>query len=99
MPIAFVLFNTELGREEDIIRELKNIDEVKEVFRVYGLYDIIAKVESDTTEKVKEIIIWKLRNLKGVKSTLTLIVTKQFYKVFLSLTEDEVKEEYIDKSD
>ena len=43
MPNAFVLFNTESGREEDIIRELKNIDEVKEVFRVYGLYDIIAK--------------------------------------------------------
>ena len=74
MSNAFVLFNTELGREEDIIRELKNMDEVKEVFRVYGLYDIIAKVESDTTDKVKEIIIWKLRNLKGVKSTLTMIV-------------------------
>ena len=76
MPNAFVLFNTELGREEDIIRELKNMDEVKEVFREYGLYDIIAKVESDTTDKVKEIIIWKLRNLKGVKSTLTMIVLK-----------------------
>ena len=74
MPNAFVLFNTESGREEEIIIELKNIDEVKEVFRVYGLYDVIAKVESDTTDKVKEIIIWKLRNLKGVKSTLTMIV-------------------------
>ena len=76
MPSAFVLFNTESGREEEIIIELKNIDEVKEVFRVYGLYDVIAKVESDTTDKVKEIIIWKLRNLKGVKSTLTMMVTE-----------------------
>ena len=74
MPSAFVLFNTESGREEEIIIELKNIDEVKEVFRVYGLYDVIAKVVSDTTDKVKEIIVWKLRNLKGVKSTLTMIV-------------------------
>jgi hypothetical protein len=32
MPNAFVLFNTESGREEDIIRELKNIDEVKKFF-------------------------------------------------------------------
>jgi DNA-binding Lrp family transcriptional regulator len=52
------------------------LEEVKEVFRVYGVYDIIAKVESDTMDKVKETITWKLRNLKGVKSTLTLIVTK-----------------------
>ena len=65
-----------MGREENIIRDLKNLEEVKEVFRVYGVYDIIAKVESDTMDKVKEIIVWKLRNLKGVKSTLTLIVTK-----------------------
>ena len=76
MPSAFVLLNTEMGREEDITKYLKNLEEVKQVFRVYGVYDIIAKVESDTMDKVKEIILWKLRNLKGVKSTLTLIVTK-----------------------
>jgi len=76
MPNAFVLLNTESGREENIIRDLKNLEEAKEVFRVYGVYDIIAKVESDTMDKVKEIILWKLRNLKGVKSTLTLIVTE-----------------------
>lgn len=76
MPNAFVLLNTELGREENIIRDLKYLKEVKEVFRVYGVYDIIAKVESDTMDKVREIIVWKLRKLKGVKSTLTLIVTE-----------------------
>ncbi len=76
MPNAFVLLNAELGREKNIIRDLKNLEEVKEVFRVYGVYDIIAKVESDTMDKVKEIIIWKLRKLTGVKSTLTMMVTK-----------------------
>ena len=76
MPNAFVLLNTQIGREENIIRDLKNLEEVKEVFRVYGVYDIIAKVESDTMDKVKETITWKIRKFKGVKSTLTLIVTK-----------------------
>jgi DNA-binding Lrp family transcriptional regulator len=76
MPNAFVLLNTESGTEENIIRDLKNLEEVKEVFRVYGVYDIIAKLESDTIDKLKEIIGWKLRNLKDVKSTLTLIVTE-----------------------
>ena len=76
MPNAFVLLNTAMGREENIIRDLQNLEEVKEVFRVYGVYDIIAKVESDTMDKVREIITWKLRKLKGVKSTLTLIVTE-----------------------
>jgi DNA-binding Lrp family transcriptional regulator len=74
MSNAFVLLNTEFGSEENIIRDLRNLEEVKEVIRVYGVYDIIAKVESDTMDKVKEIITWKLRKLKGVKSTLTMIV-------------------------
>ena len=76
MPNAFVLLNTAMGREEDIIRDLKNLEEVKEVFHVYGVYDIIAKLESDNIDKLKEIITWKLRKLKGVRSTLTLIVTE-----------------------
>ena len=74
MPSAFVLLNTELGSEDAIVRDLKNLEGVREVFQVYEVYDIIAKVESDTMDKVKEIITWKLRKLTGVKSTLTMIV-------------------------
>ena len=74
MPSAFVLLNTELGSEDSIVRDLKSLEGVKEVSQVYGVYDIIAKVESDTMDKVKEIITWKLRKLTGVKSTLTMIV-------------------------
>jgi DNA-binding Lrp family transcriptional regulator len=61
MPKAFVLMNAELGS-------------VREVYQVYGVYDIVAQVEADTMEKVKETITWKLRKLNGVKSTLTMIV-------------------------
>jgi DNA-binding Lrp family transcriptional regulator len=74
MPKAFVLMNAELGSEDAIVGELKRLDGVKEVYQVYGVYDIVAQVESDTMEKVKETITWKLRKLNGVKSTLTMIV-------------------------
>jgi DNA-binding Lrp family transcriptional regulator len=74
MPKAFVLMNAELGSEDSIVGELRRLEGVKEVFQVYGVYDIVAQVESDTMEKVKEIITWKLRKLNGVKSTLTMIV-------------------------
>ncbi len=74
MPEAFVLMNAELGSEESIINELKKIDLVKNVFQVYGVYDIVALVEGETMDKVKETITWNLRKLNGVKSTLTMIV-------------------------
>ena len=47
---------------------------VKEVYLVYGVYDIIAKIEADTMEQVKEIITWKIRRLEKVRSTLSMIV-------------------------
>lgn len=74
MPEAFVLMNAELGSEESIVNELKKIDLVKHVYQVYGVYDIVALVEGESMDKVKETITWKLRKLNGVKSTLTMIV-------------------------
>jgi DNA-binding Lrp family transcriptional regulator len=74
MPEAFVLMNAELGSEESIINELKKIDLIKHVYQVYGVYDIVALVEGETMDKVKETITWNLRKLNGVKSTLTMIV-------------------------
>lgn len=74
MPKAFVLMNAELGSEESIVNELKKLDGVEEIYQVYGVYDIVAQVEANTMDKVKETITWKLRKLNGVKSTLTMIV-------------------------
>ena len=76
MPMAFVLINADLGAEEQLKKELENIENVKEVHIVYGVYDIIARVESDTMERVKETITWKIRRLDRVRSTLTMIVVE-----------------------
>ncbi len=73
MPIAFVLLNVELGSEDDVLKELRKLSEVTEAYRVYGVYDTIVKVSSDTTEKLKEVVSWKIRRLPNVKSTLTMI--------------------------
>jgi hypothetical protein len=74
MPQAFVLVNADLGAEEDLLKKLREIANVKEVYVVYGVYDIVARVEADTMEKVKETITWNIRRLDKVRSTLTMIV-------------------------
>ena len=73
MATAYVLINCELGSEEAIIKELKGIETVKEVHGIFGAYDIIAKVESDTMEKLRETITWKIRKRGNIRSTLTLM--------------------------
>jgi DNA-binding Lrp family transcriptional regulator len=41
---------------------------------VYGVYDIMIKVEADSMDKLKEFISSKIRRVKGVKSTLTMLI-------------------------
>jgi DNA-binding Lrp family transcriptional regulator len=76
MPMAFVLINADLGAEEELLKSLRGLEFVRDVYVVYGVYDIIARVEADTMEKVKETITWKIRRLDRVRSTLTMIVVE-----------------------
>jgi len=73
MATAYVLINCELGSEESIIQQLKNIDSVIEVHGTFGAYDILAKVESPTVEALRESITWKIRKIDQIRSTLTLM--------------------------
>ncbi|MBA7608467.1 hypothetical protein ES703_15644 [subsurface metagenome] len=72
---AYVLINIEIGSEEKMMDALKAIPEIKEAYRLNGVYDIIARVESDTMLNLKEAIRRKIRKLEKVRSTLTMIVT------------------------
>lgn len=74
MPSAFVLVNTELGSEEKVLAAIKKIDGVQEAHTVYGVYDIIAKIGAESSDKLKEIITWHIRRLDKVRSTLTMII-------------------------
>jgi len=74
MPTAYVLINCDLGSEEEIIKELKKLPEAVEVSGVYGVYDIIAKIRSDSMDKLRETITWHVRRIDKVRSTLTMIV-------------------------
>ena len=73
MATAFVLLNAELGAETEVINVLKMIDEVKETHLIYGVYDIIARIEADTMEDLRKVIGWKVRRLTKVRSTITMI--------------------------
>ncbi|MCC2649171.1 MAG: putative transcriptional regulator, AsnC family [Nitrososphaeraceae archaeon] len=53
---------------------MKSIPGVKEAYTVYGVYDIMIKVEADSMDKLKEFISSKIRRVKGVKSTLTMLI-------------------------
>ena len=74
MPIAFVLVNAELGAENELLTSLKAIEHVKYVYVLYGAYDLVVKVEAPDNETLKRTISNDIRQLKNVRSTLTMTV-------------------------
>ena len=74
MPMAYVLINTEPKHMENVVETLEKLDAVVEVFPVYGVYDVVAKVKAETMEKLKEIVTWKVRSLDEVRSTITMLI-------------------------
>ncbi len=77
MTTAYVLISCDLGFDVEIIEELKHLSDVKEAHGIFGAYDILVKVESDSLEHLRDLITWKIRKLNRVRSTVTLIVPEK----------------------
>ena len=81
VPTAYVLLNSDLGSDESIIGEVKQIlaeEGVKfEIQGVYGVYDIVLKLSSDDAEKLRAIITNRVRKISKVQSTLTMMVIEE----------------------
>ena len=73
MPTAYVLLNSTLGTEEEVIQKLQEIESIKEVHATFGTYDILTKIETSTVEALRDIITKQIRNFDNVRSTLTLM--------------------------
>ncbi len=76
MATAYVLINCDLGFDAEIVHEIKQVEDVKEVQGVFGAYDILVKLEPANVETLRETIKWKIRKLNRVRSTQTLMTIK-----------------------
>ena len=78
MPTAYVLLNSDLGSDDSIIGEVKQIlasENAKfEIQGVYGVYDIVLKLTADDPEELRGIITDRIRKIGKVQSTLTMMV-------------------------
>ena len=82
MPIAYVLINSDLGTDVTIITKIKGIlagnnDAQYEIQGVYGVYDIILKLSSTSSDALRSIITNKIRKINNIQSTLTMTVIEK----------------------
>ena len=77
MPTAYILLNTEIGAENQVLKALKKIDGVEEAHHLWGVYDIIANVKADNMEKLANIITNRVEKIGKINSKLTMIISEK----------------------
>ena len=77
MPIAFVFINTVPKFMSQVLEEIKKMEGVEEAKMVYGNYDIVAKLKTETMDKLKQTVSSQIRITNKVLATQTTIVIRQ----------------------
>ena len=77
MNIAYVLVQSTIGHEMEVLRDLVKLDLVKEAKGTFGYYDILVKIEASSEKEIERIITKKIRKVKNVNATTTLSVITQ----------------------
>jgi DNA-binding Lrp family transcriptional regulator len=77
MTSAFLFINAELLFIDDVLNKLKEVPKIVDVYKVQGIYDIIARVNSDTEEKLKELVSERIRRIDRITGTVTVIIAKE----------------------
>jgi len=72
VAVGFVLIGVEPKREREVYNKLLKIEEVVEIYPLFGEYDLIAKVEAADYNTIGEVVVSKIRAVPGVKTTKTL---------------------------
>jgi DNA-binding Lrp family transcriptional regulator len=73
---AYIMINCEVGYEESVIEQLRNIEGVKEAQGVLGNFDVLARIEISSIDALREIITTKIRKIENIRCTTTVICTK-----------------------
>ena len=75
MATGFALLSISPLYEKEVYKKLKDASEIIEVHPLFGEYDILLKIETIDIDSIGEIVINKIRSIKGVTDTKTLIGT------------------------
>ena len=76
MAIGFALLSISPLNEKEVYDALNNMPAITEVHPLFGEYDILVKIECGDIDAIGEVIIKKIRSLKGIVDSKTLIGTK-----------------------
>ena len=77
MEVAYVLVQCKMAHEMEVLKELLEIDSVKEAKGTFGYYDILVKIQAESHDIISETITKKIRSIPNVTTTATLSIVPE----------------------
>ncbi len=71
MITAFIMAKVDSPKARDVLEKIKELDQVSEVYMIYGAYDLLIKGLFKTPEALSSFVVDELRKIDGVKDTVT----------------------------
>ena len=75
---AFIQIATDSDNPDELCRELRKNEEIKDLYVLFGKWDVVAIAEIKDAEALGKFIIEKVRQIPGVRDTATQIVARKF---------------------
>lgn len=76
MVSAYIMMKMQVGMDDQVIAQIKKLEQVKEADATYGSYDLVIKVNFRTIEDLDRFIFENIRRIKGISETSSMIVAK-----------------------
>jgi len=71
---AFVLIETVVGRNKEVVTALKQLEGVESVNTVTGPYDVIITIEGETFNDIGDLVTAKIHPIAGISRTVSCLV-------------------------
>ena len=73
---AYVLIIVDIGKTDQVLTELKSIDEATRIAVTTGEYDILLLLEVENLEALYDITVHRIHCIEGIAETTTAVVVK-----------------------
>lgn len=74
MVKAYILINVKGGTEYELFEELTKVPGLEEISLVWGLFDLILKVEAETANALEKLVGDEIRKYPNISSTMTMLI-------------------------
>jgi len=74
---AYIMMKMQVGMDDEVLSEIKKLEQIMNADATYGSYDLVIKVKFRTIEDLDRFIFEKIRRIKGITETSSMIVAKE----------------------